>query len=85
DDLERWAATCQFFCHDEARTAHDQGVKLLGTTLRLRPHQMEAVYALLQRSFGGHLDGGIVALDTGLGKTIVSLAAVAAMRLVELN
>lgn len=85
DDLEVWERTCRLFCHDKARTAYDQGVKLLGTTLCLRPHQMEAVYALLQRSFGGHFSGGIVALDTGLRKTIVSLAAVAVMRLVELN
>ncbi|KAK4234388.1 hypothetical protein C8A03DRAFT_37840 [Achaetomium macrosporum] len=85
DDLQFWADTCRFFCHDEARTAHDQGVKLLGTKRSLRPHQMEDVFALLQRSFRGEYDGGIVALDTGLGKTIVSLAAVAATRLVELN
>ncbi len=45
---------------------------------------MEAAYELLRRSFGG-LDGGIMALDTGLGKTMASLAAVAVMRLVELN
>ncbi|KAK4233492.1 hypothetical protein C8A03DRAFT_38790 [Achaetomium macrosporum] len=85
DDSEIWGRTCRFFCHDKARTAYDQGVKLLGTTLCLHPHQMDAVYALLQRSFGGHFNGGIVALDTGLGKTIVSLAAVAVIRLVELN
>ena len=45
---------------------------------------MEAAYELLRRSFGGR-DGGIMALDTGLGKTMASLAVVAVMRLVELD
>ncbi|KAK0747325.1 hypothetical protein B0T21DRAFT_343118 [Apiosordaria backusii] len=85
DDTERWEATCRLFCHNQAHTAHDQGAKLLGTKRRLRPYQMEAAYELLQRSFGGQFDGGIMALGTGLGKTVASLAAIAIMRLVELN
>lgn len=85
DDTERWEATCRLFCHNQAHTAHDQGAKLLGTKRRLRPYQMEAAYELLQRSFGGQFHGGIMALGTGLGKTVASLAAIAIMRLVELN
>lgn len=85
DDVERWAATCRLFCHDVARTAHDEGAQLPGTNFRLHPYQMEAVYEQLQRSFGEGLGGGIIALDTGLGKTVVTLAVVAVMRLAELN
>ncbi|KAH6630778.1 P-loop containing nucleoside triphosphate hydrolase protein [Chaetomium sp. MPI-SDFR-AT-0129] len=85
DDAERWAATCQFFCHDVARTAHDEGAQLQGTKFPLHPYQMEAVYEQLKRSFGEGLGGGIIALDTGLGKTVTTLAVVAVMRLAELN
>ncbi|KAJ4291227.1 hypothetical protein N0V88_006227 [Collariella sp. IMI 366227] len=59
-------------------------MELWEATYASAPHQMEAAYEFLRRSFGG-LDGGIMALDTGLGKTMASLAAVAVMRLVELN
>jgi hypothetical protein len=85
DDLERWAATCRLFCHDVARTAHDEGARLPGTNFQLHPYQMEAVYEHLQRSFGEGLGGGIIALDTGLGKTVITLAVAAVMRLAELN
>ncbi|KAK5652983.1 hypothetical protein OQA88_9463 [Cercophora sp. LCS_1] len=61
------------------------GAQLPGTNFRLHPYQMEAVYEQLQRSFGKGLGGGIMALDTGLGKTVVTLAVVAVMRLAELN
>ncbi len=85
DDVERWAATCRLFCHDIARTAHDEGAQLPGTNFQLHPYQMEAVYEQLQRSFGEGLGGGIIALDTGLGRTVIILAVAAVMRLAELN
>jgi hypothetical protein len=85
DDVERWAATCRLFCHDIARTARDEGVQLPGTNFQLHPYQMEAAYEVLRRSFGERLGGGIIALDTGMGKTIIILVAVGIMRLAEFN
>ncbi|KAK4149036.1 hypothetical protein C8A00DRAFT_38376 [Chaetomidium leptoderma] len=86
DDLLLWASEeCEFFCHDKSRTAHNQGVQLLGTNIPLRPMQMDVVYRFLRQCFRGDLGGGIMALDTGLGKTIIALAIIAVMRLAELN
>ena len=55
--------TCRLFCHNLAHTAHDQGAASLtdGGSLRAAGGLCE------------HLDGGIVTLDTGLGKTVVSV------------
>ena len=46
---------------------------------------METAYLFLRRSYAEGYNGGFVALDTGLGKTIVCLAVVATTRLVELS
>ena len=46
---------------------------------------METAYLFLRRSYAEGYNGGSVALDTGLGKTIICLAVVATIRLVELS
>ncbi|KAM7185579.1 hypothetical protein V8F33_012322 [Rhypophila sp. PSN 637] len=70
DDPQVWRETCEFFRHPVDR--------------------MEAVYLFLSRTYGGigqqhERAGGINALGTGLGKTVVSLAVVAVIRLIELH
>ncbi|KAK3899557.1 hypothetical protein C8A05DRAFT_36832, partial [Staphylotrichum tortipilum] len=70
---ENNAATCRLFCHDVARTAHDEGAQLPGTNFRLHPYQMEAVYEQLQRSFG---EGRVAVMRlTELNTAVVRLDA----------
>ncbi|KAH8889909.1 hypothetical protein GQ53DRAFT_184197 [Thozetella sp. PMI_491] len=80
-----WEETCAFYCHPVGHTGPDQGKTLMGTRLAIRPDQMETAYIFLRRCYYDGYHGGFVALDTGLGKTRVTLAAVATTRLVELN
>ncbi|KAK4217187.1 hypothetical protein QBC37DRAFT_396859 [Rhypophila decipiens] len=94
DDDQVWRNVCEFFGHDHKKKNFDEGVQILGTTFRLRPHQMEAVYLFLLRSYtetqleeNGPSEqhfGGLNAMGTGLGKTIISLAIVAVIRLMEI-
>ncbi|KAM7182690.1 P-loop containing nucleoside triphosphate hydrolase protein [Rhypophila sp. PSN 637] len=84
DDPGSWRIACELFLHDPALTGSEEGVQVFGTTLTLRPDQMDAVAAFLSRPLNS-VTGGIIALDTGLGKTIVALAVVAVMRVIELN
>ena len=49
DDSARWHGVCAFFCYDPARTVYDQGIVLPGTTMALRPVQMDAVFRYLQQ------------------------------------
>ena len=49
DDSARWHGVCAFFCCDPARTVYDQGIVLPGTTMALRPVQMDAVFRYLQQ------------------------------------
>lgn len=86
DDLELWKEVCSFFGHDPVQKAVDQGVVLLGTHWRLRPYQMEALYFVLRSSCRVPRQlGAILALDAGLGKTVVLLASVVVVHLAHLN
>ena len=55
---------------------------LYGTKRTLRHGQMHGVWHFLNATYGQGRIGYINALDTGLGKTMVSLAIVAVLRMV---
>ena len=80
---EEWDETCNFFAYSPALGEKGMGKMLYGTKRTLRRGQMHGVWHFLNATYGQGRIGYINALDTGFGKTMVSLAIVAVLRTVE--
>lgn len=81
---EEWDEACAFLAYQPPPGEKGEGKRLFGTTQTLRPGQMHGVWHFLNATYGQGRTGYINALDTGLGKTMVSLGIVAVLRAVEL-